>query len=171
MIHNRFPKVGCNSLKTSLRTFAIPILKGRATEEGTRLFVAKSSLPMFHKFHLTDLYINPIIHGPPKYCSDANKSYVEALTARAVLKNRSNCIIVYQHNEIEKSWHSTNLASLFRKSTEVTRDQIVTIANLGLAANREQILERLYEAGSRTGLETIDMAVFNVSIQTNSVAI
>jgi hypothetical protein len=38
---------------------------GLATPDGTKRFVARSRLPLYHHFTRSNLMINPIIHGPP----------------------------------------------------------------------------------------------------------
>jgi hypothetical protein len=99
-------------------------LQGRATVEGTLAFVADSDLPLYHRFASSKLTINPIIHGAPRaYSYHENHTYIEALTRRAVVKNRSNCVVVYQHSETP--WYSTNLETLFSDpANNVHRSQV-----------------------------------------------
>jgi hypothetical protein len=65
-------------------------LQGRATIEGTKAFIAESALPLYHVLESSKLTINPIIHGAPRAYSyaESGSTYIEALTRRAVVKNR-----------------------------------------------------------------------------------
>lgn len=88
---------------------------------------------------------------------------MEALTRRAIVKNRSNCVVVYQYHENDNSWYSTNLDKLFLDPlNDVKRENIVAVAHLGYATTREDILNRLYNACKFTRLEYIDMVLFEV---------
>jgi hypothetical protein len=58
---------GGRCCRTHIRGLAVrpePI-DGQATPEGTKRFVARSKLPLYHHFMRSKLVINPIIHGPP----------------------------------------------------------------------------------------------------------
>lgn len=135
---------------------------------GTYEFVKKSALPLHHKFAVSQLTISPIIHGPPSQQTlqeHSDKTYIEALTRRAVVKNRSNCIVVYQHNAEGEPFFSTNLHTLFTDpENNVSRDQVVIVANIGLATSRSEVLKRLSEACQHTGMEMVDIVMFEVSL-------
>ena len=122
------------------RNLSVPRFKGRATVKGTYEFVMKSALPLHHKFAVSELTINPIIHGPPSQQTlqdYSDKTYIEALTRRAVVKNRSNCVVVYQHAAEGEPYFATNLQALYTDhEKDVTRDQVVIVANIGHATSR-----------------------------------
>lgn len=149
------------------RNLSVPRFKGRATVKGTCEFVMKSALPLHHKFAVSELTINPIIHGPPSQQTlqdYSDKTYIEALTRRAVVKNRSNCVVVYQHAAEGEPYFATNLQALFTDpENDVTRDQVVIVANIGLATSRSEVLKRLSDACQHTGMEMIDIVMFEVS--------
>lgn len=156
----------CSASVISRRGLSMKPVKGRATQAGTAQFLRNSDLPFFHKLAKSELFINPIIHGPPRELyskSDQKRTLIEALTRRAVVKNRSNCLVVYQHNPDGEAWYSTNLHALFLDSeNQISREQIVIVANLGKATTREEVFRRLSDACQVTGLETIDIAMFEV---------
>lgn len=162
-------RTGLSSLRSSLkiasRFSTVQPFKGRATITGTYEFIRKSQLPLHHEFAVSKLTINPIIHGAPKNYSGAgqNTEYLEALTRRAVVKNRSNCIVVYQYHEHDEPWYATNLHKLFLDQVnDVKRENVVVVAHLGYATTREDILKRLSDACRVTRLEVIDMVLFEV---------
>lgn len=150
------------NLAGASRSFAVKPIKGRATTSGTMKFMRQSQLPLYHQFHKSQLFVNPIIHGAPKKLyalDDKDRVYIEALTRRAVLVNRSNCVVIYKHHEEGEPWYSTNLSALFN---DVSREQIVTVAHLGFATTKEEVFRRLAKACEITGLQTIDMALVEV---------
>ena len=152
-------------LSSSMNFATTTPFKGRATVKGTSEFVMKSELSMHHIFKGTALVINPIIHGPPKRntYNVENQTYMEALTRRAVVVNRSNCMFAYQHYDDGSSWHATNLRALFSNpANDISREQIVVIAHIGLATTRDEVFKRLFNACQNTGLQMIDMVVFEV---------
>ncbi len=161
-----------------------PIVTGRATTEGTQKFILSAALPLHHRFEQSNLYISPIIHGAPSFYDDDNQGYVEALTMRAVIKNKSNCLVVYE-NQLHKSlgpssvnaktpqlvpsqqqlqpYYFNGLGTVLREGN-LTRDQIVTMANLGTPGeSKEGMIERFDEAIKLSRLEHIDFAYFEVS--------
>jgi hypothetical protein len=50
-----------------------------ATASGTQAFLKASGIGLYHHFLRSDLYINPIIHGPPKVINTYNFSILENL--------------------------------------------------------------------------------------------
>lgn len=150
----------------SQRSLAVKPLKGRATISGTLQFLRQSMLPLHHRLERSKLYINPVIHGPPKKLyakTDKDRTYIEALTRRAVVMNRSNCVVVYKHREDGEPWYSTNLHALFdNPANKVSREQVVAVADLGYACAREEVFRRLADACEVTALQTIDIAMFQV---------
>jgi len=141
--------------------------------KGTYEFVKKSALPLHHKFAVSELTINPIIHGPlsQQTLQDyTDKTYIEALSRRAVVKNRSNCVVVYQHSTEGEPFFASNLQALFTDpENDVSRDQVVIVANIGLATTRSEVLKRLSDACQHTGMEMIDIVMFEVSCTSTAV--
>ena len=151
----------------SFRSFAVKAMRGRATTAGTMQFLRNSNMDMHHRLEKSRLFITPIVHGPPGYLRskmEKTSAYIEAITRRAVVINRSNCIVVYQHLQDNEPWYSTNLRTLFEDSrNKISRDQIVIMANLGYATTQEEICKRLAQACEVTGLECIDGVMIDVS--------
>jgi hypothetical protein len=151
-----------------LRSFATKAktIKGRATPAGTMQFIRSSQLPLYHQFNKCGLYINPVIHGAPRQVTGLNEddiTYLEALTRRAVGLNRSNCVMVYKHNDGADPWYSTNLHKLFDDpANKVSREQMVVVANLGLASTKEEVFRRLANACNITALEMVDIVIVEV---------
>ena len=135
---------------------------GKATVEGTMAFIAESNLPFYHKFEGCGLYINPIIHGAPKEPCWADDDFITFLTHRGIRINRSNATVVYEHHG-QKVWSGKYLAKILEEGHGIERDQIVTIANLGLASSKSEMSRRLEEAKNLSGLASIDIAMFKVS--------
>ncbi len=138
-------------------------IKGKATKEGTLAFVSQSQLKLYHQFSQSGLYINPVIHGAPRTHIDEDEDLENA--AVALLQNRSNCLVVYEHNTYTgKPWALKHLEEiLLPEESGVSRENVVTIANLGHADTALELYRRLGDARKRTGLEYIDMALFEVS--------
>lgn len=159
----------CGAWLRQHRTLAVKVLKGQATVAGTRQFLMEVPLPLFHQFDKTKLYVNPVIHGAPKKVykkTDKDIAFIEALTRRAIVKNRSNCVIVYKHNDDGEAWYSTNLEKLFKDpANNVERQQIVMVANIGRPTTRENVFKRLGDACDVTGLEALDMVIIEVGDQ------
>lgn len=153
----------CGSLGKRLASGSIP---GFASTDGTMAFVHQAELPMYHVFEKHKLYVNPIIHGPPKKVSGKNIRSDEALE-EAVLKNRSNAVYVYRYSpKTDKgpsTWHSPMLNKLIT-GNGLPRECIVTIADLGIVDSLSEISRRLKEALSLTNLEHIDCVVVQVNI-------
>jgi hypothetical protein len=148
------------------------LLTGKATEQGTKEFVRNSSLPTHHQFKHSGLYVTPVLHGAPSIHNDDDQKYIELLLTKAVLENRSNGIVVYEHmlsspsvSESESSlklpYHVSNLAGVLQQG-KLTRDQVVTIANLGSPASSTELVRRLTEARTLSHLEFVDFAYFEV---------
>lgn len=154
-------------------------IPGRATTEGTEQFILNSGLHLFHKFNISQLYINPVIHGPPRlppirFRKPINKNLADKQLLTAVCRNCSNMVYVYNHysnTHVAGYWNSTVMHHMFLKDTIKgipnphyrPREGIVTVAGLGLAAGYDETLRRLREACETTGLENIDFAVIEVS--------
>lgn len=78
--------------------------------------------------------------------------------------NRSNCVVVYKHHEGAEPWYSTNLHTLFNDpANQVSREQVVAVASLGYASEKEEVFRRLADACEVTGLQMIDLAIVEVS--------
>jgi hypothetical protein len=142
-------------------------VQGKATPAGTLQFVAKSRIQLHHQFEVSKLIINPIIHGAPKRKSTSKSSvpYVEALLKKALLLNKSNCVVAYQHYESGDPWYSTNLSALLSNpATKIAREEIVVLANLGSVHFARDIKDRLANAKKLTGINFIDMAIMEVFV-------
>jgi hypothetical protein len=140
------------------------VIKGKATIDGTLGFVSKSNLKLHHRFDKSGLYINPIIHGSPKPTCKKDKKYYDSVLKHAVLKNRSNCVVVYDHNTANgKPWHTDTMSVIISHESGVKREEIVTIANLGYAADAPEMYRRLADASRLSGIQHIDMAFFEVN--------
>lgn len=164
--------------KSQAASASIP---GRATFEGTKQFVLDSEMSLFHHFSFSDLIVTPVIHGAPSLFDADNQRYIETLTTRAVLKNRSNCIVVYEHQAhkhtqassvkntttstdsdiLVKPYYVGNLGAVLREG-KLSREQIVTVASIGMPAKVKEVLRRMQEAKALTKLEFIEMAYFEL---------
>jgi hypothetical protein len=149
------------------------VVKGRATKEGTKSFVNKSTqLKLFHQFHLSELFITPIIHGSPKeeYGQELNDLMME----KAIFENRSNCVIVYHCKDPVPTdssktkpppiiWGTDSLSKLIlNPSNGLSREEFVVGANLGYAVTSEQIYIRHAEALKVSKLEYLDFVIVEV---------
>ena len=139
-------------------------IAGKATPAGTEQFVKAAKLPLYHKFHLSQLSINPLIHGPPRPTlnqqainPDSFQSGDRWLTK--AVHQKVNCLYVYKHYVGNDCWavSPTTLSTIMTGGKN--RNSFVTVAGLGFATNRVQLVHRLDEALSRTSLEYIDMAI------------
>lgn len=80
-----------------------PKLRGKATVAGTQAFVEAFKLPLYHCFSFSGLRVNPIVHGPPLYLHDPEigpllaSEKADEYMERALLRNGSNCVYVYNH--------------------------------------------------------------------------
>lgn len=135
---------------------------GRATTLGTQNFVRTSSLPLYHCLEQAKLYVNPIIHGAPTP-STLTQEDSEICFAEALLKNRSNCLYVYNHSGPKKAPWTIGATALrdILDVGNVDRAEIVTVAGLGKVTNNvaEQIASRLKEAKDLSNLAEIDIAI------------
>eukprot|EP01041_Mallomonas_annulata_P006081 gene6081-12271_t len=141
------------------------IVKGKATTEGTKSFVSQSNLSMHHHFYASELFINPIIHGPPKGSVESTNSFVDECMEKAVLVNRCNCLYVYNHSE-DGVWYTSGLSSLLSKN--LRREEIVTVAGLGFPDSFKTMAQRLRDATVLCGLEYIDMVIVECNDDTFS---
>ena len=100
-------------------------ISGRATSIGTTSFVTSSKLLLYHQFHRSNLFINPIIHGYPriiqqdqsaenkeertsKFCILSPEIYDSCLL-KAVNKCKTNCFYVYNHyGDGVKAYHTSS---------------------------------------------------------------
>ncbi len=157
--------------KFRFSTNSAPIIMGHATAEGTTTFMNTFTLPFCHHFRRSNLYVNPIIHGPPKEFDDLTDDDINAMFAKAVLENHSNCVYIYDHNKL-KPWHTTELYEMLSSEMGLPRESMVTIAGLGKNASADSINTRLEEASRLTKMEKLDIAIvevnYIVSIQINS---
>lgn len=158
----------CNSIKTNRYLFSSMSthkgIDGNATTEGTQQFIASSDIALHHHFRRSNLYVNPIIHGPPRQLSETEEFDDQGATARGLLYNRSNGVFVYDYNN-NKPWHTTSIYDILSSAEDfgVKRDQIVTMANLGVVESDEDIDKRLTDASKLSKINNIDMAIIEVS--------
>ena len=147
-----------------IRRLASTQIAGRATTAGTREFVIAASLPVHHCFDLKQLYINPIIHGPPhsSRASTLTAEDTEICLAQALLRNKSNCFYVYHHfAEGQKPWAASSLQEILGAGG-IGRQSVVTIAGLGRVGPKDvavAITDRLAEATALSNLQEIDCAI------------
>lgn len=153
-------------------------IPGQATKEGTEKFIIDSGIQLFHKFHVSNLYVNPIVHGPPrlqpiKLRQKINQRLSDNQLLTAVHRNWSNMIYVYNHysDTLNPSYWNTKVLPhiMLRKTIKGApnphfrpRESLVTVAGLGLVAGHADLLERLAQARETTGLEKIDFAIIEV---------
>lgn len=157
LLSQKLPAV--NLLRRNLSS----ITRGRATTVGTRKFVERANLSLFHCFDKTGLYISPVMHGPPRNYQVEDKEYFEALMHKSIVDNKSNCVVVYNESTGgSKTWHATGMNRLLSEENSLNRSEVVTVANLGVAATDKLMRQRLATARELTGLEHIDMAIFEV---------
>lgn len=148
------------SLSPMLRN-GLATLKGRATIQATREFIDQSDLKLYIGLNQSSLTINPVIHGSPRHILTEDKGYYTTLAKRAVLINRSNCLVVYDHKR-GKPWALDGLSTIICPENKLRREHIVTVADLGLAASNYDLYGRLADACKQTGLQMIDIAMFEV---------
>jgi hypothetical protein len=174
MMSRKFVQLVPCALQTFLRRFArsCSTVKGRATKEGTQSFVNKSNLKLFHKFHLSELFITPIIHGSPK--EEYDQKLNDLMMEKAIVENRSNCVIVYHCKDPIPSESKTTLAQSIKWGTDSLskiisnpsygffREEFVVGANLGYAATPQQIRQRHAEALKMSNLEYLDFVIVEV---------
>ena len=144
----------------SLNKCSMATINGRASSNATNDFIEKSSLKMRIRLNQSNLIINPIIHGSPRHFHVTDNDYYNTLAKRAILINRSNCLVVYD-NKRGKPWALDGLGSIITENN-LLRENIVTIANLGLAGSSYELYGRLADAVKLTGLQQIDIALFEV---------
>lgn len=151
-------------------------ISGRASQEGTARFVASAQLHLHHKFHVSGLSINPVIHGPPR--PKLRMQPVPSLSVRpglgdqllttAVQRNGINCLYVYNHYLDKTNWHASaaTLASLMTSDHGHSRESFVAVAGLGYATSRTELFRRLEEALTLTTLEYVDFAMIDCDTTT-----
>jgi hypothetical protein len=139
-------------------TTSIP---GFATTAGTIQFLKQSKWTLHHHLQRSDLYMYPIIHGPPKRMEDVSSDEINHMFAKALLQNHANCLYVYDHDE-QKTWHTTILHDLLLDDYGISRENVVTVAGLGLVTEPHEAEQRLIEAQNLTKLQNIDIAIVEV---------
>ena len=108
------------------RTYLIP---GKATVEGTEQFILNSEIQLYHKFNVSKLFINPVIHGPPrlspiKYRKPINRKNADKQLLTAVCRNCSNMIYVYNHysnTHVAGYWSTSILPQIMLNPTINTK--------------------------------------------------
>ena len=150
----------------SFSTQNLKIIEGKATFKGTKQFLTQSQLPFHHHFKISNVFINPIIHGPPKLELNLTQQETDEHFARALLINRSNCLYIsdIQNNSLN-SWHISHsmLNELLTERTDFHRSELVLIAGLGNIRRISEIVSRIEKACVNTGLQQIDIAIAEVS--------
>ena len=160
LIKCRYPFQGVKFgvAKSSLFSSKV-IFKGRASPEGTKAFIAQSNIKLHHNFHASDLYINPIIHGPPRGIGTGSSADTDQMLVDAVLRNRRNCFYVYNHS-VDGVWYASDVGAGL--GSEVDRTQLVTVAGLGYVTSARELAERLRDATQKTQLEHLDIVILEV---------
>ena len=143
---------------TDTNTNTNNFILGNATTKDTLRFVQDSNIPLYHKYEKCNLYINPIIHGPPNsnYYQHTNDVNTNDLVDLVIHRNRSNCIYVYSHLHDDKfySINSNKMYSIFNpiptnnnntntnnnnNNNPINRRMIVTVGDIGFIPNLEEI--------------------------------
>jgi len=76
----------------------------RASVQDTKDFIDASGIPLYHQFQKSKLFINPIIHGPPKGLVE-NDSAGSRLLWRAIHEeNKLNSFYVYDQSNFGR-WY------------------------------------------------------------------
>lgn len=143
----------------------LSIVRGKGKPDSTKNFIASSSLPFHHRFNATNLYINPIIHGPPSFWNaEEDCEYGTSLFKAALLNNRSNCHFVYKHElNATETYCMPDLYSILNDQPTITREQLVLGANLGRPIlDPNVLLARLQTACKETKIENLDFVVVEV---------
>ena len=167
----------------------------RASVEGTRRFLDRSGLGLFHQFWLSGLYVNPLIHGPPMSSSHVtNKELIfqeRSGLVNALTVNKSNCMYIADagsgfygryrgglQDGKSVDWHlSENVFKEALAEASVLREEVVTMAGLGMlhayptGKSHElegAIMEKLAEFAYNTNIEMIDYAFVEVNEKTMS---
>lgn len=141
-------------LRSVLRCCKRYYVPGRATTDGTQRFLALSQLQLYHKFEMSNLFISPVIHGPPRSSVGASSENDDNCMIAAVGANGSNCIYTYNRTS-QGIWHSKNLAAMCRKG--IPREGLVAVANLGDVRDAMMLPDQVYEAQRLTDLEALDI--------------
>src|SRR3546814_875979 len=81
---------------------------------------------------------------------------------QGVLSNKSNMVQVYAHddNYPQPDWAKAALQSVI--GSQVSREQLVCMANLGLCRSKEHLRSQLERALELTGLDVMDICTFRV---------
>lgn len=155
----------CLSANRSMGVFrAFSLIAGRATPEETKKFITKSSLPLYHQLDKSKLYLSPIIHSYPfTYNHKTDNEYILALGRQAIVANRSNCVVVYHQYPNDRIYFYEGLPGII-ESDKIAREQLVTIAHIGKATTKKEVLSILEEAKKLTHLEHLDIVMFEVII-------
>jgi hypothetical protein len=135
------------------------VTTGRATPIGTKYFLEQAKIPMIHTFKKSKLNIHPLILSSPMHY-DANKEGLDSLYEGAVLKFRTNCLYVYSRDSKGKVWYTNAVNDLVEAG--VDREGLVTIANIGKVAHRDELIRVLEDAWSLTDQEHIDIITLEV---------
>jgi hypothetical protein len=139
--------------------------RGKATIEGTKRFVQRSNLPLYHVFDKSKLACNPIIHGGLSSWegNQIDNDYISSLAKQAIEQHRSNAVVVYEHKSSNKEYYISELINLdHNHQVDIKRDEMITIANLGKVLQSNDILTRLERAKELTRLEYIDMVYIEI---------
>lgn len=133
----------------------------------TKDFVTRSNLALHHQFEKSKLFINPVIHGPPLAFDEQLQDMEVMLAKQAVVRNCSNAIVVYDNTlksmATGKPWYSPAMRELLSPDHGLRRQELVTIAHLGVVVKPEIMVKRLDAACELAGLENIDIAIIEVS--------
>ena len=156
-------------LRESLLLASRPIWRyfhaeGRATVVDTREFVINSGLKIHHKLKNSGLYVNPVIHGPPKEIVGSCLA-TNAMLKHAFVQNKSNCLYVYQ-NSTQGPWFVDDVVSLLNKVGK--REEIVFVAGLGVLTQESPIMiPRIIDHAKHCSkLRFLDLVILEVNFAT-----
>eukprot|EP01039_Chlorochromonas_danica_P011011 gene11011-12259_t len=156
------------SFNTFLRPIRRSLITGRATPEATKAFVTRSKLPLFYKFDNSGLFAVPVLHGSQAdwtALDSVDQDYVNGLAAHAIENNRVNAMVVFEYDSTaRKEYRLTSLEQIFSDpGCDIRREEAITIANLGLVCDEEELKRRFLRAKSETQLEVIDYVLMELN--------
>lgn len=132
----------------------------RASPNGTNAFVKKHKLPLYHKFAISNLLVNPIIHGPPQLKSLKSQIHSDAWFEKAI-SNGVNCLYVYNRFNNDEVWFASNCMSSLAMSG-FGRECFVLVAGIGKPAKATEIVQRLESAVELSSIGALDYVIFEV---------
>lgn len=137
---------------------------GKATVDGTKTWIdslmANSKLKLYHKFNVSGLTINPLIHGPPKFFGKSSDTY-DRFLAQSLVSNGVNCAVVYNKDTAGNTWYTDKIGPILQQ-TVLERENLVLIANIGAPQSGEKTVASVKEAVKKCKLEYVDYVIISV---------